>query len=80
MSIALIGDTNQDGAVNSGDVTQVKSKSDQALNASNVRCDPNVEGPLKSADISLVKSKSGVAIPNFTSGVAPGIPSLRQGR
>ncbi len=59
----LLGDTNGDGAVNSADVAQTKSKSGQNLDSTNFRNDVNADGLINSADISLVKSKSGTAIP-----------------
>ena len=59
----LLGDTSADGFVNSADIGQVKSKSGQAIDATNFREDLNVDGFLNSADISLVKSKSGTALP-----------------
>lgn len=59
----LVGDVNGDGAVNSSDISQVKSKSGQNVNASNFIADITADGSLNSADISLVKSKSGTALP-----------------
>jgi hypothetical protein len=55
----LVGDTNADRAVNSGDISQTKSQSGHAVDGSNFREDLNVDGAIDSADISLVKSKSG---------------------
>ena len=59
----LSGDTNADGAVNSGDVSQTKSQSGQAANSSNFREDLNTDGAINSGDISLVKSRSGTGLP-----------------
>jgi hypothetical protein len=59
----LPGDTTADGAVNSADISQTKSRSGQAVSSSNFRSDVTVDGALNSADISLVKSKSGTALP-----------------
>jgi PKD repeat protein len=59
----LIGDSNADGFVNSGDIGQTKSRSGQAVSSANFRSDLNADGFLNSADISLVKSKSGTALP-----------------
>jgi Dockerin type I domain len=59
----LIGDTTGDGAVNSADISQTKSRSGQPVSATNFRSDVTVDGSLNSADISLVKSKSGTALP-----------------
>lgn len=59
----LIGDTNADGSVNSGDIAQTKSRSGQVVGSTNFRSDVTVDGNLNSADIGLVKSKSGTALP-----------------
>jgi hypothetical protein len=59
----LIGDTNGDGFVNSGDISQTKSQSGNAVTGANFREDVNADGFINSADISLVKSKSGTALP-----------------
>jgi hypothetical protein len=59
----LVGDTNDDGFVNSADISQTKSKSGQPVGGFNFREDVNADGFLNSADISLVKSKSGTALP-----------------
>ena len=59
----LIGDTTGDGTVNSGDVGQTKSKSGQAVDATNFRNDATADGTLNSGDVGLVKSKSGTALP-----------------
>ena len=59
----LLGDTNEDTAVNSADISQTKSRSGTAVNLSNFRSDVTVDGNLNSADIGLVKSKSGTALP-----------------
>jgi hypothetical protein len=58
----LVGDTTNDSSVNSADVGQTKSKSGQAIDATNFRNDVNVDGTLNSADISLVKSRSGTGL------------------
>ena len=59
----LIGDSTADGAVNSADISQTKSRSGQSVGSGNFRSDVTVDGNLNSADISLVKSKSGTALP-----------------
>jgi hypothetical protein len=59
----LIGDTTNDGTVNSGDIAQTKSQSGIAVTSSNFREDLNADGFLNSVDISLTKSKSGTALP-----------------
>ncbi len=59
----LAGDTNGDGAVNSGDISQTKSQSGNTVTSSNFREDVTTDGSINSGDISLVKSKSGTALP-----------------
>ena len=59
----LLGDTNADTFVNSGDIAQTKSKSGQVVDTTNFRNDVTTDGTLNSADISQVKSKSGTALP-----------------
>jgi len=55
----LVGDTNGDRFVNSGDVLQTRSRSGQAADASNFRSDVNVDGSLNSGDTSAVRNRSG---------------------
>ena len=59
----LTGDANGDASVNSADIGLTKSKSGQAVDATNFREDLNTDGNLNSADIGLVKSKSGTGLP-----------------
>ncbi len=59
----LIGDTNGNGSVNSGDVAQTKSQSGQAVTAANFREDLNANGSVNSGDVALVKSRSGTSLP-----------------
>jgi hypothetical protein len=59
----LVGDTTNDGVVNSADIGQTKSQSGQSVSASNFREDVTADGSINSTDISLVKSKSGTALP-----------------
>ncbi len=59
----LLGDTTGNGIVNSSDVGQTKSKSGQAVDASNFRTDVTVSNSINSSDVSIVKSKSGTALP-----------------
>jgi hypothetical protein len=61
--VVLLGDTNGDGFVDSGDISQTKSQSGQAVTRSNFREDTNTDGFLDSADIGFVKSKSGTSVP-----------------
>lgn len=59
----LVGDTNNNGAVNSSDVAQVKAASGQTTTASNFRLDVNTNGVINGSDVSLVKTKtSGAAV------------------
>ena len=58
----LIGDTTNDGAVNSADIGQTKSQSGAPVTISNFRQDVTNDGTINSADIGLVKSKSGNAL------------------
>jgi hypothetical protein len=59
----LLGDTTGNGSVNASDVSQTKSKSGQAVSASNFRTDVTVSNSINSSDVSLVKSRSGTALP-----------------
>ncbi len=59
----LLGDTTADGAVNSADIGQTKSKSGQLVGAGNFRNDVTVDGSLNSADIGQVKKQSGTGLP-----------------
>jgi hypothetical protein len=59
----LLGDTNGNGSVNASDVSQTKSKSGQAVDATNFRTDVTVSNSINAGDVSLVKSKSGTALP-----------------
>jgi hypothetical protein len=59
----LISDTTADRSVNSGDISQTKSQSGNAVTNLNFREDLNADGTINSADIALTKSKSGTALP-----------------
>ncbi len=60
----LIGDTNGNGGVNAGDVSQTKGQSGVAVGAGNFRNDVNASGATVNAgDVALVKSKSGTVLP-----------------
>ena len=58
----LVGDVNNTRAVNSSDISGVKARSVQTLNASNFMFDVNVNGSITSSDISAVKARSGVML------------------
>ncbi len=55
----LIGDTTNDGTVNSADIGQTKSQSGSPVTGANFRQDVTNDGTINSADIGLVKSRSG---------------------
>ena len=59
----LVGDTNGDRFVNSGDAVQTRSRSGQAADANNFRSDVNTDGFLNSGDTTAVRSRSGTALP-----------------
>ena len=59
----LIGDTSGNGTVNSSDVSQTKSKSGQAVDATNFRTDVTVSNSINATDVSTVKSRTGTALP-----------------
>jgi hypothetical protein len=59
----LVGDTNGNGAVNSGDVVQSKSRLGQTVDATNFRSDVNANGVINSGDIAQVKSLLGTGLP-----------------
>jgi hypothetical protein len=59
----LIGDTTENGIVNSGDVAQTKSQVGATVGASNFREDVNANGLINAVDVALVKSDVGHALP-----------------
>jgi hypothetical protein len=59
----LVGDTNGDGFVNSGDALQTRSRSGQVTDATNFRSDVNVDGFVNSGDTITVRSRSGTSLP-----------------
>ncbi len=59
----LSGDTNGNGSVNAGDVSQTKGQSGAAVGAGNFREDVNSNGAINAGDVSLVKSRSGTVLP-----------------
>jgi hypothetical protein len=60
----LLGDTNADGAVNSGDIGQTKSQSGAPVTTQNFREDVNHDNSINSGDIGLVKAQSGTGLPS----------------
>lgn len=59
----LIGDTNANGTVNSGDVSQTKGQVGAVVGAGNFREDVTASGDINAGDVSDVKSHSGTALP-----------------
>jgi hypothetical protein len=57
----LLGDTNQNGTVNSTDITYTKTASGQDV-GSYFRFDVNLSGSINASDIALVKSASGTTL------------------
>ena len=58
----LIGDTTNNGTVNSSDIAQTQSQSGQPATADNFREDVTANGLINSSDIALVQSKSGTSL------------------
>lgn len=58
----LLGDSNADGAVNSGDAQQTRNRSGQLTSSTNFRSDVNLDGAINSGDAFIVRSKSGSTI------------------
>ena len=59
----LLGDTTEDGSVNSSDVNQTMSQSGQPVSASNFREDVTLDDSINGSDVQLVQSKVGTGIP-----------------
>ncbi|MDQ6765671.1 MAG: dockerin type I domain-containing protein [Verrucomicrobiota bacterium] len=59
----LIGDTNGDGTVNSGDATETRARSGQITTAGNFRSDVNTDGVVNSGDATIVRARSGTTVP-----------------
>ncbi|CAN5583732.1 hypothetical protein BH20VER1_BH20VER1_23780 [soil metagenome] len=62
----LLGDTTNNGAVNSSDVGLTKSHSGQTATTSNFRSDVTVNGAINASDVSVIKSQSGIQLPSAT--------------
>jgi hypothetical protein len=62
MSI-LVGDTNGDRSVNSGDSIQTRGRSGQSTGAGNFRSDVNTDGAINGGDALIVRSRSGTNLP-----------------
>jgi hypothetical protein len=76
----LLGDTNADHFVDAIDSAQTKSKSGQAIDATNFREDVNNDGFIDAIDVALVKSKSGTALPTANSNPGKGARRLLPGK
>jgi uncharacterized delta-60 repeat protein len=59
----LVGDTNGDRSVNSGDTLQTRNRSGQTAAAANFRSDVNVDGVVNSGDTVSVRARSGTFLP-----------------
>jgi hypothetical protein len=59
----LIGDTNGDRTVNSGDALQTRSRSGETASATNFRSDVNGDGSINTGDALLVRGRSGNSLP-----------------
>jgi FtsP/CotA-like multicopper oxidase with cupredoxin domain len=59
----LVGDTNWDGFVNSGDALQTRNHSGQAADATNFRSDVNADGVINSGDTTAVRGRAGTFLP-----------------
>ena len=59
----LVGDTNGDGFVNSGDSQQTRNRVGQTTDATNFRFDVNADGSINSADVTVVRAYSGTSLP-----------------
>jgi len=59
----LIGDTNADAFVNSGDALQTRNRSGQITDTTNFRSDVNTDGVVNSGDTLAVRNRSGTFLP-----------------
>jgi hypothetical protein len=62
MSI-LVGDLNGNGAVNASDISLVKDRLGQPIDATNFRSDVNANGAINASDVSFVKASVGTGLP-----------------
>ena len=58
----LLGHSNGDRAVNSGDAQQTRNRSGQLTDSTNFRSDVNTDGTVNSGDAFIVRSRSGNTI------------------
>lgn len=59
----LIGDTNQNSAVNASDLGQTKAQSGTTTTSANFKTDVNLSGSISASDISQVKASTGHTLP-----------------
>ena len=59
----LVGDTNGNGFVNSGDTVQTRNRSGQVTDGTNFRSDVNADGSINSGDTISVRARSGTSLP-----------------
>jgi len=59
----LAGDSNGNGAVNAGDISQIKGRAGQVVSTANFRSDINANCSINAGDIALAKGKTGTALP-----------------
>jgi len=59
----LVGDSNGDGFVNSGDALQTRNRSGQITDTTNFRSDVNTDGLVNSGDTTVVRARSGTSLP-----------------
>jgi hypothetical protein len=59
----LVGDSNGDRFVNTGDALQTRNRSGQATDATNFRSDVNADGFVNSGDTTAVRVRSGTSLP-----------------
>jgi len=59
----LIGDQDNSGGVNGGDISVVRARSGQSTNGINFRGDFDASGSINGGDVSVVRARSGNALP-----------------
>ena len=59
----LLGDTDGDGVVNSGDTQRTRNNSGEITDSDNFRTDVNLDGTVNSGDAIIVRSRSGTGLP-----------------
>ena len=59
----LLGDTDGDGVVNSGDTQRTRNNSGEVTDSDNFRTDVNLDGTVNSGDALIVRSRSGTGLP-----------------